>query len=260
MMLQTGRVLVAYSGGVDSTYLAFVAHDVLGHDALCVLGVSPSVSQEQRNLASLTAESFRFNFREITTEEIDDPNYASNPTNRCYFCKSELYEKLAEIARVEKFSGVVDGTNADDLGDHRPGRAAAGENNVLSPLAEVGLSKAEIRELSRSHGLPTWDAPASPCLASRIAYGIPVTIGRLAKIEEGEAVLREAGFREFRLRVHDDIARIEIASREMHRILDRGMFDRVTEDIKKLGFKFVTLDMEGFRSGALNEQIDNKDE
>ena len=251
------RVLVAYSGGVDSSYLAFVATSELGADALCVLGLSPSVSAEQRDAAELTARRHSFRLRATKTDEVDDPRYAANPTNRCYYCKTELYGRLTAIAAEEGISYILDGANADDVGDHRPGRAAASEKGVVSPLVEVGLTKSEIRELSRMHGLASWDKPASPCLSSRIAYGVPVTIERLSKVEAAERFLRNNGFREFRVRVHGELARIEIAKSELSRALSEDFANRVSEKLKEIGFKYVTLDLQGFRSGAMNEVISN---
>lgn len=257
MMREMKRVLVAYSGGVDSAYLMLVATQELGLQALCVMGLSPSVSEIQRREAEAIAGSFRFNFQTLDTEEIDDPNYTANPTNRCYFCKSELYGKLRGVAEERGFAHILDGTNGDDLRDHRPGRLAASENGVRSPLAELGFTKEDIREQSRLHGLPTWDKPASPCLSSRIAHGVPVTIERLGKVERGEAFLRSLGFREFRVRVHGDLARIEISKLEMAEALDSDLIARLAAKLSAIGFRYVTLDLEGFRSGGFNEVVAN---
>ncbi|MBK7706327.1 MAG: ATP-dependent sacrificial sulfur transferase LarE [Acidobacteria bacterium] len=256
LMRGYGRVLVAYSGGVDSAYLAYVANDELGPDAVCITGISPSVPQVQRDEAYAVAVKFGFNHRFVATDELEDVNYTANPSDRCFHCKSELYSKLGAIAKAESIAFVVDGSNADDAGDYRPGMSAAAEKGVVSPLREVGMTKDEIRELSKTAGLPGWDKPASPCLSSRIAYGVPVTIERLSKIERGEAMLRELGFREFRVRVHAELARIEIAPSELAKALDPEFAATVSDAFTKLGFRFVTLDLRGFRSGAMNEVLE----
>jgi uncharacterized protein len=246
-------VLVAFSGGVDSALLALIATHELSENALCVTGISASLAADEKKLAAEIAQKFNFRYETIETDELLDANYRANAPNRCYFCKSELYGKLAPLAKKRGMNFVADGTNIDDLSDYRPGKAAAQEKGVRSPLIEAGLNKAEIRELSRKYDLPTWDKPASPCLSSRIAYGIPVSIERLSKIERGEQILRNFGFKQFRVRYHEELVRLEIASEEMEQVLQRSAINHLANEFRALGFRYVTLDLNGFRSGSMNE-------
>jgi pyridinium-3,5-biscarboxylic acid mononucleotide sulfurtransferase len=248
-------LIVAYSGGVDSAYLAWAATDVLGPRALCITADSPSYPERHRALALRIARDFGFRHEIINTNEMARPEYRANPANRCYYCKHELYGRLTVIARERGFAAVVDGSNADDRGDYRPGRQAAREFGVVSPLDAVGLRKAEIRELSRRAGLPTWDEPASACLSSRIPYGTEVTDEKLRQIERAEEAVRALGFRVFRVRHHDTLARLEIARAEMPRALDPQIGERLVAGVKAAGYQFVSLDLQGYRLGSLNEAL-----
>lgn len=248
-------VVVAFSGGVDSAYVAYIANSELGESALCVTGESPSLAVRQREETVHLAEQFGFRREVIRTDELDDINYTANGPTRCYFCKDELYKKLEDVARLREIEFIVDGSTCDDLADYRPGRTATSKHCVRSPLIEAGMTKAEVRSLSRRAGLPTWDKPASPCLSSRIAYGIPVTIERLSTVDQGEEILRDMGFEEFRVRHHDSLVRLEISRAEMTRALRVDVIDDLARRFRELGFKYVTLDLQGYRSGSMNEVL-----
>jgi uncharacterized protein len=248
------RVVVGYSGGVDSAYLAVVARRTLGRDAvLAVIGRSASYPAEQWATARRVADDFDVAVLELDTDELSDPRYAANPSNRCYFCKTELWSRIVPAARARGFSTVIDGTNADDLVDHRPGARAATEHAVESPLADLGFTKAEIRERSRIIGLPTWQQPSSPCLSSRLPYGTGVTAERLQQVERAERSLRELGVAgDLRVRYHDDLARIEVAQDQLAHWLQPDRSAAVARVVRDAGFARVALDLRGFRSGSLN--------
>ena len=250
-----GSALVAYSGGVDAAYLAWAARQVLGDQMLAVLADSPSLAAFQKRDAIQFARDYGIPLEVIRTDEFDNLDYTQNAPDRCFHCKDELFGKLAEIARERGLASIIYGVNADDTRDFRPGHRAAAQYGVRSPLLEAGLTKAEIRELARQAGLPVWDRPASACLSSRIPYGTPVTIQNLKKVEDGEDALRQLGFRQFRVRHNGELVRIEIAPEELPKALDPQMAQKFTEVFKKLGYKYVTLDLEGYRTGSLNEVL-----
>ncbi len=250
-----GSAIVAYSGGTDSAYLAWAAHRVLGANAIAITADSASIPESHKRDAEAFVHQFGIPHERIETHEFENPDYLKNDQNRCFHCKDELFSCLEEVGRNRGIAHIIYGVNQDDLGDYRPGQNAAKIHEVKAPLVEAGLTKAEIRELSRMAGLPTWDRPASACLSSRIPYGTPVTIQNVKTVEKGEEEIRALGFRQFRVRFHEELVRIEIARDELARALTPEMAAAFTEIFKKLGFKYVTLDLEGYRQGSLNEVL-----
>jgi len=251
-------LLVAFSGGADSAYLAWVAHQTLGERALSVTALSPSFSAHDRAQAESFARQVGLRHESIATHEFENPQYVANNADRCYHCKTELFVELEKLASARNFAALAYGVNADDMQDFRPGHRAAREHQVLAPLLEAELNKAEIRELSRQEGLPTWDRPASACLSSRLPYGTPVTVQNLSQVERGEAILRALDFRQFRVRYHGEMARIEIAPDELPRALKMNLEQTLVERFQRLGFTSVTLDPQGYRQGSLNAALTKK--
>ena len=250
-----GRVIVAFSGGTDSAYLAWAANRMLGSNAVAITADSASLPASHKRDAEAFVERFGIVHEYIRTTEFDNPDFARNDPNRCFHCKDELFTRLEEVGRARGYAHVIYGVNSDDLSDYRPGQNAAKKHQVAAPLAEAGLNKAEIRELSRLADLPTWDRPASACLSSRIPYGTPVTIETVKTVETGEELIKELGFRQFRVRFHGEMVRIEIARDEMPKALTMEMAQRFTAIFKGLGFRYVALDLEGYRQGSMNEVL-----
>ena len=252
---ELGSVIVAYSGGADSAYLAWAAHQVLGDHALLITADSASLAASDKRDAGEFARARGFRHESIDTGEFDNPDYVKNAPDRCFHCKDELFTRLDGVARERGIAHVIYGVNLDDLGDYRPGQRAAALHQVKAPMVEAGLTKADVRELSRRAGLETWDRPASACLSSRIPYGTPVTIENVKTVERGEEAIRALGFRQFRVRFHGEVVRIEIAPEELERALDARMARSFTAIFKPLGFHYVTLDLEGYRQGSLNAAL-----
>lgn len=253
-----GRVIVAFSGGTDSAYLAWAANRALGANAVAITADSASLPESHKRDAEAFVKTFGIAHEYVATREFQNPDYVRNGPDRCFHCKDELFTRLEELGRERGWQHIVYGVNVDDLGDYRPGQNAANAHQVASPLADAGMTKAEIRELSHLAGLPTWDRPASACLSSRIPYGTPVTIENVKTVETGEEEIKALGFRQFRVRFHGEVVRIEIAREEMERALTMEMAQRFTAIFKALGFKYVSLDLEGYRQGSLNEVLNLK--
>ncbi len=250
-----GRVLVAFSGGVDSSFLLKIAAEELGRNAVALTTRSPTAVDEDYDLAVQLASELQVQHIVIDADELEIPGYAANPTNRCYFCKDNLYSICAQQAPLLGIDHIVDGANVDDLGDYRPGLTAATERRIRHPLVEAGMRKQEIRDLSRALGLRTWDKPSSPCLSSRFPYGTAITRDGLDKVAGGERVLHQLGFGECRVRYHDQVARIEVPAARLAQLVDPKVRDEIVRAFRSLGFLYVTLDLQGFRSGSLNEAL-----
>jgi uncharacterized protein len=253
------RVIIAYSGGADSAYLAWAAHRVLGENAVAITADSASIPESHKSDAEAFAREWGFRHEYIETREFENPEYTKNDSNRCFHCKDELFTRLESVARERGIEHIAYGVNVDDLGDYRPGQRAAKQHQAAAPLVDAGLNKAEIRELSRLTGLSTWDRPAAACLSSRIPYGTPVTVENVKTVERGEEAIRQLGFRQFRVRFHGKLVRIEIAKDELASALTPEMADHFVKIFKPLGFHYVTIDLEGYRQGSLNAALSDEE-